>query len=152
MLKMLRIFHKCIHISRNASFHPCIQMTNGYVQTVCSYISKLRFVDCISCIFARLLKYFKTSTVEYWILDIGYWILDIGYWILNIEYWILDIEYWILNIEYWLLNIEYWSSALGNLGLLRAGGTCWGILGEPPRAVNIHSPLRHWVRTLLGQA
>ena len=44
------------------------------------------------------------------------------------------------------------ASALGNLGLLRAGGTCWAALGEPPRAAGVHSPLRNWVRTLLGQA
>ena len=35
------------------------------------------------------------------------------------------------------------ASALGNLGLLRAGGTCWAASGEPPRAENFHSPLRY---------
>ena len=35
-----------------------------------------------------------------------------------------------------------WPEDIWNKGLLRAGGTCWAALGEPPRATNMHSPLR----------
>ena len=32
------IVHKCRNIDANPSFHPCIQMTNGYVQNVRSAV------------------------------------------------------------------------------------------------------------------
>ena len=42
--------NKCLSMCRNPSFHPYIQMTNGYVQNVRTDICKLRFFDCISWI------------------------------------------------------------------------------------------------------
>ncbi len=49
--------NKCLNMCRNPSFHPYIQMTNGYVQNVRTDICKLRFFDCISWII-----FFETPT------------------------------------------------------------------------------------------
>ena len=40
---------------------------------------------------------------------------------------------------------------LGNLAVIRAGGTCCPHLGERPGATASHCPLRYWVRTLIGK-
>ena len=49
--------NKCLNMCRNPSFHPYIQMTNGYVQNVRTDICKLRFLDGISWII-----FFETPT------------------------------------------------------------------------------------------
>ena len=63
-----------------------------------------------------------------------------------------DWHYWNALFALFALFALLKASALGSLGVLRAGGTSWRPFGEPPRAAHSHCPFRNWVRTLLGQA
>ena len=58
---------------------------------------------------------------------------------------IIEIQYlhsWNALVKLFALFALLKAWALGNLGLLRAGGTSWRMSGEPPRATYINSPLR----------
>ena len=64
----------------------------------------------------------------------------------------LNSDFYLRALPFGGIHFQNPDFCLGNLVVIGAGGTCCPRLGEPPGATTSHCPLRHWVRTLLGQA